>query len=99
MKTIILTLIVIFVVFEVIEHIVLPLLSFGMKRNKKPMNGQAGMIGRVVEVKEWNNTEGQVSVNGELWRAESSTPLAPSSKAVIQDISGLTLKVEMLNEK
>lgn len=99
MTTIIITVIIIFVFFEVIEHIVLPLLSFGMKRNKKPMNGQDRMIGRVVEVKDWENTEGQVSINGELWRAVSSTPLVPSSKAVIQDIKGLTLKVGILNEQ
>lgn len=99
MKTIIVTLIIVFVIYEIIEHIVVPLLSSGKRRNIKSMSGQAGMIGIVVEVKEWNNTEGQVSVNGELWRAVSNTPLVPSSKAVIQDVKGLTLKVEILNEK
>jgi membrane-bound ClpP family serine protease len=99
MKTIIITLIIIFVIFEIIEHVVLPLLSFGMKRNKKSMGDQFGMIGRVAEVREWKNREGHVSVNGELWRAVSSTPLVPSSKAVIQDVKGLTLTVEVLKEQ
>ena len=53
-----------------------------------------GMIGKVVEIKRWNKTEGQVLVNGELWRAVCDVPLTQGNKAVILDIEGLTLKLK-----
>lgn len=53
-----------------------------------------GMIGKVVEIKRWNKTEGKVLVNGELWRAVCDDPLKEGSKAVILDIDGLTLKLK-----
>jgi membrane protein implicated in regulation of membrane protease activity len=53
-----------------------------------------GMIGKVVEIKRWNKTEGQVLVNGELWRAVCDVLLPEGSKAVILDIEGLTLKLK-----
>ena len=53
-----------------------------------------GMIGKVVEIKRWNKTEGQVLVDGELWRAVCDVPLTQGSKAVILDIEGITLKLK-----
>jgi len=53
-----------------------------------------GMIGKVVEIKRWNKSEGQVLVNGELWNAVCDVPLTQGSKAVILDIEGLTLKLK-----
>ncbi len=53
-----------------------------------------GMIGKVVEIKRWNKTKGQVLVNGELWRAVCDVPLTQGSKGVILDIDGLTLKLK-----
>ena len=53
-----------------------------------------GMIGKVVEIKRWNKTEGQVLVNGELWNAVCEISLPEGSKAVILDIDGLTLKLK-----
>jgi len=52
------------------------------------------MIGKVVEIKRWNKTEGRVLVNGELWRAVCDVPLPKDSKAVILDIEGITLKLK-----
>ena len=71
------------------------LLFFFILRGKKKSNyGVMGMIGKVVEIKRWNKTEGQVLVNGELWRAVCDVPLTQGSKAVILDIEGLTLKLK-----
>lgn len=53
-----------------------------------------GMIGKVVEIKRWDKTEGQVLVNGELWRAACEVPLPADGKAVVQGIEGLTLKLK-----
>jgi len=53
-----------------------------------------GMIGKVVEIKRWDKTEGQVLINGELWNAVCEISLQKGSKAVILDIEGLTLKLK-----
>jgi membrane protein implicated in regulation of membrane protease activity len=55
-----------------------------------------GMIGKVVEIRRWNKTEGQVLINGELWSAVCEVPLAVGGKAVILGIEGLTLKLKPL---
>ena len=52
------------------------------------------MIGKIVEVRQWDKTEGQVLINGEFWKAECETPLVVGSKAMIDDIKGLTLKLK-----
>ena len=52
-----------------------------------------GMIGKVVEIKRWDKTEGQVLVNGELWKAFCDVPLPVDGKALIHDVEGLTLKL------
>ncbi len=94
METTIILIIICFIVFELIEHVVIPLFWFIFKGRKKSNYGVTGMIGKVVEIKRWNKTEGQVLVNGELWNAVCETPLSVQSKAVIVDIEGLTLKLK-----
>ena len=93
MKSVIITFVIAFLVFEFIEHIVLPLIWFIKNRNKRSNYGVTGMIGKVVEVKRWDKTEGQVLVNGELWKAFCEVPLPVGGKALIQDVDGLTLKL------
>ncbi len=51
------------------------------------------MLGKVVNMRQWDRNEGQVLVNGELWRAASYVPLAVGDEAVIYDIKGLILKL------
>ena len=53
-----------------------------------------GMIGKAVEIKRWDKTEGQVLINGELWKAVCEIQLPVGGKAVILDIEGLTLKLK-----
>ena len=96
MKTAIIALIIGFVIFELIEHLLLPLFFSIKRRKNKSVCGVSGMIGKVVEVKEWKKNKGQVFVNGELWSAVCDRPMVPRSKAVIQNVKGLTLKVEPL---
>jgi membrane-bound serine protease (ClpP class) len=93
-KSVIIAFVIAFIAFELIEHVVLPLIWFIKDRNKKSNYGVTGMIGKVVEIKRWNKTEGQVMVNGELWRAVCDVPLTQGGKAVILDIEGLTLKLK-----
>ena len=94
METIIITIIICFIVFELIEHVFIPLIWFIKDRNKRSNYGVTGMIGKVVEIKRWDKTEGQVLINGELWNAVCEISLQKGSKAVILDIEGLTLKLK-----
>ena len=94
MKTIILTLVIGFVLFELVEHVVFPLFWFIKDRKRKSVCGVTGMLGKVGEIKQWQETEGQVFVNGELWRALSDVPLFTGDKAVVQNVDGLTLRVK-----
>ena len=92
-KTIILTLVIGVLLFELVEHIVFPLFWFIMGRKRKSVCGVTGMLGKVGEVKQWKNNAGKVFVNGELWQAVSEVPLVPGDRVVIQNVEGLTLKV------
>ena len=94
MKNIIITLGIGVILFELIEHVVFPLFWFIKDRKKKSVCGVAGMLGKVGEVKQWQKTEGQVFVNGELWQAVSDAPLLPGDRVVIQKVEGLTLGVK-----
>jgi len=83
-----------YLLFEFVEHVVIPLFWLILKKKRRPMTGESGLIGEVCEVKEWNNTEGKVFVHGELWWATSEEPLSPGDKAEVQNVKGLTLKVK-----
>ena len=93
-KNMLIALIVAFVLFEIIEHVVVPLVGFLLVRKRRSISGAEGMVGKVVEVKQWTTNEGQVFVNGELWKAVSDVPLLKGDKAVIHNVEGLTLRVE-----
>ena len=92
-KTIILTLVVGVLLFELIEHVVFPLFWFIKERKRRSVCGVSGMSGKVGEVKQWKKNEGKVFVNGELWKAVSDVPLSPGDRVVIQKVEGLTLEV------
>jgi len=98
MKNILITLGIGVILFELIEHVVFPLFWFIKDRKKKSVCGVAGMLGKVGEVKQWQKTEGQVFVNGELWQAVSDAPLLPGDRVVIQNVGGLTLGVKPWRE-
>lgn len=83
-----------YLLFELIEHVVIPLLGLILNKKRRPLTGSSGLIGEVAEVKEWDNTEGKVFIHGELWRATSENQFSPGDKAVVQNVQGLTLRVE-----
>jgi len=93
-KNMIITVIIIFIAVELIEHIIFPIVWSIFKGRKRSTYGVMGMIGKVVEIRRWNKTEGQVSINGELWSAVCEVPLTVGGKAVVQGIEGLTLKLK-----
>lgn len=94
MKTAVITIIICFLAFEFIEHVIIPLFWFILKGRKKSDYNVTGMVGKIAEIKQWNTTEGQVLVNGELWKGVCEVPLPVGSKAEILGIEGLTLRLK-----
>ena len=94
LKNVIITVIIIFITVELIEHIIFPIVWSIFKGRKRSTYGVTGMIGKVVEIRRWNKTEGQVLINGELWSAVCEVPLPVGGKAVVRGIEGLTLKLK-----
>ena len=86
-----------FILFEIIEHIVIPMVFYFIKRKKKSVIGAESLPGEVVEIRHWKETEGQVIIKGELWRAVSDVTLKKGDKAIVKHVEGLTLKVEPLS--
>ena len=97
METLIIILIIVFIAYEFIEHVVFPLVWSLVHRKKKSPYGPGRILGEVGNVKDWQEKEGYVFVDVELWRAVSKIPLNPGNKVVVQKIEGLTLTVDLLN--
>lgn len=98
MLKILIILVIVFVSFEIIEHVIFPLFWLIIKKRKKSVTGEAGMIGEIGKVKEWNKTKGKIFVHGELWDAESEVPLSTGDQAIIQSVEGLTLRVKPVGD-
>ena len=97
MENIIIILIIAFLAFELVEHLVFPLIWSLIQRKKKSFCGPGRIMREVGEVREWQGKEGFVFIGGELWKAVSTVPLKTGDKVVILKIEGLTLKVNLLN--
>jgi membrane-bound ClpP family serine protease len=82
-----------YVIFEVIEHVVLPLAWSFAARKRKALCGNEAMLNKLVEVKSWQDGTGLVLVDGELWKATSEDPLQSGDKATIGTVDGLILKI------
>ena len=80
-----------FILFELVEHVVIPLVWLISKKNRMSPTGESGMIGQVAEVKQWDGKRGKVFVHGELWKAESDDSFEPGEEAVIYMVKRLVL--------
>jgi len=93
MEKLIIALIIAFIAFEFVEHVLIPLVGLFMQKKKKSAYGPTNLLGRTGEVKKWEKNEGYVFVNGELWKAVSDYPFSPGDKVLVQKVEGLTLRV------
>ena len=57
-KNIILILVIGFIAFEVIEHLVMPIVFYCIKRKKISITGVVSLLGEVVEVRQWKENRG-----------------------------------------
>jgi membrane-bound ClpP family serine protease len=71
-------------------------------RRLRVASGREALPGRCGVVRRWENGDGQVFVDGALWRARPSWPdeehLAPGDAVVVEGVSGLTLAVRRAEE-
>lgn len=98
MKNAIIILAIGLLLFELMEHVVFPLIWFIKDRKKKSVCGVTGMLGKVGEIRYWREFEGQIFVNGELWQAVSEFPLSAGDRVVVQEVHRLTLNVMPFKE-
>ena len=87
-----------FLLFEVMEHVVFPLIWFIKDRKRKSVCGVTGMLGKVGEIRYWRESQGRIFINGELWQAISDFPLSTGDRVVIQNVAGLTVSVKPFKE-
>jgi membrane-bound serine protease (ClpP class) len=75
--------------------------SAGMRAMmKSPVTGAAGMIGRIVVARSALGPEGQVQVDGEIWRAVSEGgSILAGEKVRVMAVDGLTLKVSRAGDQ
>ncbi len=73
-------------------------IGFGIKaQRKKPTTGPVGIIDEIGNAISNLNPDGEVSVHGEIWNAESlDGEIASGSKIVVADITNLKLKVRKI---
>jgi membrane-bound serine protease (ClpP class) len=95
LETLLIVLAIGFVVYELFEHLVIPLLWTLIKRKKKTSYGPERILGETGEVKQWQGKDGYVFVGGELWKAVSEAPLEIGNRVLIQKREGLTLTVAL----
>jgi membrane protein implicated in regulation of membrane protease activity len=93
MQFVLITLLICFVIYEVFEHLIMPLFWMIRYRKRKFSCGSSGMIGKKCLVKKWDGNSGKVQVGSELWNAIGQFPLIPGDEVVVQDLEGLTLRV------
>jgi membrane-bound ClpP family serine protease len=79
------------VIYELFEHVILPLVVARAHRGRAGLTGPEGLIGRVAVVRRWSGRGGTVQVNGELWSAECRTRLVPGTTATVAEVRNLTL--------
>jgi membrane-bound ClpP family serine protease len=94
LQDILIMLVLAYVAFELIEHVLVPIIWIFLKRRKGTKSGIGGMKGNVVEIKSWNEKQGIVLFHAERWQAVADRPMQVGEKAIVEEVSGLTLKIK-----
>lgn len=81
-----------FIELAVIAGSIIVILKF---RRQKITTGVESMIGHQAKVVSWNGMKGQVTVQGELWQAQSAQPmdLNAGDEVIINMVDGLIVKI------
>lgn len=69
-------------------------LTLGVRAfRRRPLLGATGLVGQTGVARGALEPEGQVSVQGEIWRAIADRPLADGTPVKVVEVQGLTLRV------
>lgn len=79
--------------FELFEHVLVPLAAARAGRGGQPLTGAEGMVGRQSLVRRWSGRDGKVLAGGEPWQAESRSPLQEGDTVTVLGVDNLTLAV------
>jgi membrane-bound serine protease (ClpP class) len=90
--------ILLYFLFEIVEHLVIPVVWLILKKKRKHVTGAQGLIGEVGEIKEWSGTEGKIFVHGSIWAASSDSAFTPGDKAEVIGVEGLVLKITTITD-
>jgi len=80
--------------FELVEHVVIPIAAVIGARKRQPATGSEGMVGKTGKVLSWSGSEGRVLVDGEIWKAASRNQPAVGDEVVVRAVRGLSLEVD-----
>ena len=76
------------------------IIGAAIKARERPVvSGQEEMLHTTGEVLDDFEGTGRIRIHGEIWRAESATPLRRGDKVQVVAIDGLVLKVQPLNQE
>jgi membrane-bound serine protease (ClpP class) len=73
-------------------------IAWRAQRNKV-MIGPEALVGAVGIAQQTIAPQGQILVHGELWQAQSATPVAAGDQVRVRAVQGLTLLVEPVPER
>jgi membrane-bound serine protease (ClpP class) len=65
-------------------------------RRNKSLTGAEALIGLTAIAQQQLDPSGQILVHGELWRAESPTPVQPGTEVRVRAVRGFTLLVDQI---
>jgi membrane-bound serine protease (ClpP class) len=85
-----------YILFEIVEHAIIPLAWLILKKKRKHVTGPLGLIGEVGEIREWSGTEGKIFVHGSIWAATSDDPFTRGDRAEVLEVEGLVLKIKAI---
>ena len=63
---------------------------------KKPVSGKEALIGKIGSALEDFETEGMITIEGEIWKAQTEVPIKKGQKVKVIAKEGLTLKIKPL---
>ena len=72
-----------FILFEIIEHALVPIIWLFLKRKRVSEYGIQGMKGKTVEIKSWDGESGIVLFHAERWKAVADKPMQSGEKAIV----------------
>ena len=86
-------------VFEIVEHVIFPLV-WSLKARRRPfLTGVESLYGKRAHVVCWTETSGVVMVDGERWHAESSRSFSPGDVVRITGSPSLILTVTSVTDE